>query len=121
MQPGDRESGPVGPEVLAPGRSAFANGQMSWGDVAFDADLVANGLGDLAGAPGWPGGDVGLGRPASHGAMIAAEKPHRLDRRTQHRFRLGNAERLGRGGPAKNSTWPVVEFRRDGRALLPNE
>jgi hypothetical protein len=50
MQPGDRESGPVGPEVLAPGRSAFANGQMSWGDVAFDADLVANVLGDL---PAW--------------------------------------------------------------------
>src|SRR6185312_286900 len=31
------KSGPVGTEVLAPGRSAFANGQMSWGDVAFDA------------------------------------------------------------------------------------
>jgi hypothetical protein len=52
MQPGDRESGPVGPEVLAPGRSAFADGQMSWGDVAFDADLVANVLGDLAGLVG---------------------------------------------------------------------
>ena len=52
MQPGDRESGAVGPEVLAPGRSAFADGQMSWGDVAFDADLVANVLGDLAGLVG---------------------------------------------------------------------
>jgi hypothetical protein len=52
MQPGDQESGPVGPEVLAPGRSAFADGQMSWGDVAFDADLVANVLGDLAGLVG---------------------------------------------------------------------
>ena len=52
MQPGDRESGPVGPKVLAPGRSAFANGQMSRGDVAFDADLVANVLGDLAGLVG---------------------------------------------------------------------
>jgi hypothetical protein len=30
-KPGDRESGPVGAEVLAPGRSAFADGQMSWG------------------------------------------------------------------------------------------
>ena len=28
------------------------NGQMSWGDVAFDADLVANVLGDLAGLVG---------------------------------------------------------------------
>ena len=37
MQPDDRESGPVGSEVLAPGRSAFADGQMSWGGVAFDA------------------------------------------------------------------------------------
>jgi hypothetical protein len=52
MQPDDRESGPVGPEVLAPGRSAFPDGQMSWGDVAFDADLVANVLGDLAGLVG---------------------------------------------------------------------
>ena len=52
MQPRDRESGPVGAKVLAPGWSTFANGQMSWGDVAFDADLVANVLGDLAGLVG---------------------------------------------------------------------
>ena len=52
MQSGDRESGPVGSKVLAPGRSAFTNGQMSWGDVAFDADFVANVLGDLAGLVG---------------------------------------------------------------------
>jgi hypothetical protein len=26
----------TGAEVLAPGRSAFADGQMPWGDVAFD-------------------------------------------------------------------------------------
>ena len=42
VQAGDREPGPVGAEVLAPGRSAFANGQMPWGDFAFDADLAAS-------------------------------------------------------------------------------
>jgi hypothetical protein len=53
--------------------------------------------------------------------MIAAEKPHRLGRRTQHRFRLGNAERLGRSGPAKYSTWAVVEFRSHGVELVLSE
>jgi hypothetical protein len=53
--------------------------------------------------------------------MIAAEKPHRLGRRTQHRFRLGNAERLGRSGPAKYSTWAVVEFLSDGVELVLNQ
>src|SRR5271155_1767450 len=122
MQPGDRESGAVGAEVLAPGRSAFANGQMSWGDVAFDADLVANVLGDLAGAPALHAGDVELRKSASgHQVMIAAEKPHRLGKRTQHRFRLGFAERLSRSGPAKYSTWAVVEFRSDGVELVLSE
>ena len=122
MQPRDRESGPVGLKVLAPGWSTFANGQMSWGDVAFDADLVANVLGDLAGAPALHAGDVELGKSASgHQVMIAAEKPHRLDRRKQHRFRLGNAERLGRSGPAKYSTWAVVEFRGDGVEVVLGE
>ena len=65
MQPRDRESGPVGAKVLAPGWSTFADGQMSWGDVAFDADLVANVLGDLAGAPALYAGDVELGKSAS--------------------------------------------------------
>ena len=47
---------------------------MSWGDVAFDADLVANVLGDLAGAPALHAGDVELGKSASgHQVMIAAE------------------------------------------------
>ena len=74
MQPGDRESGPVGTKVLAPGRSALANGQMSWRDVAFDADLVANVLGNLARAPALHAGDVELGKSASdHLVMIAAE------------------------------------------------
>ena len=52
VQARDRKSGPFRTEVLAPWWSAFANGQMSWGDVAFDADLVANVLGDLVGATG---------------------------------------------------------------------
>jgi hypothetical protein len=47
---------------------------MSWGDVAFDADLVADVLGDLAGAPALHAGDVELGKSASgHLAMITAE------------------------------------------------
>jgi hypothetical protein len=46
---------------------------MSWGDAAFDADLVADVLGDLAGAPALHAGDVELGKSASgHLAMITA-------------------------------------------------
>ena len=122
VQPGDRESSPVGTKILAPGRSALTNGQMSWRDVAFDADLVANVLGNLARAPTLHAGDVELGKSANgHRAMIAAEKPHRLDRRTQHRFRLDNAERLGRSGPAQYSTRAVVEFRGDSVEIVLSE
>jgi hypothetical protein len=47
---------------------------MSWGDVAFDADLVADVLGDLAGAPALHAGDVEFGKSASgHLVMITAE------------------------------------------------
>jgi hypothetical protein len=46
---------------------------MSWRDVAFDADLVANVLGNLAGAPALHAGDVELGKSASHLVMIAAD------------------------------------------------
>ena len=47
---------------------------MSWGDVAFDADLVANALGNLSGAPTLHAGDVKLGKSAgSHLVMIAAQ------------------------------------------------
>jgi hypothetical protein len=53
--------------------------------------------------------------------MIAAEKPHQLGRREQHRNRPGNAERLGRGGPAKYSTRTVVEFRGNGVQLVLSE
>ena len=42
VQSGDWEAGPVGSDILAPGRPAFANGQMPWGDFAFDADLAAS-------------------------------------------------------------------------------
>jgi hypothetical protein len=47
---------------------------MSWCDVAFDSDLVANVLGNLARAPALHAGDVELGKSA-HGyrVMIAAE------------------------------------------------
>ena len=74
VKPGDRESGPVGAEVLAPGRSAFTNGQMSWGYVTFDANFSASVLGYLAGAPTLHAGDVELGKSASsHLVMIAAQ------------------------------------------------
>ena len=74
MQAGDRESCPVGAEVLAPRRSAFADGQMSWGEVAFDADLATSVLWDLAGAPALYARDVELGESAGgHAVMIAAE------------------------------------------------
>ena len=42
VQSGDWEAGPVGSDILAPGLPAFANGQMPWGDFAFDADLAAS-------------------------------------------------------------------------------
>lgn len=122
MQPGDRESGPVGTKVLPPGRSTFANGQMSWGDVTFDADLVANVLGDLDRAPALHAGDVELGKSTSgHQAMIAVEKPPRLGKLMQRRFRLGRTKRLGRTGPAKYSTRAMVEFRGDDVELVLGE
>jgi hypothetical protein len=92
---------------------------MSWSDVAFDANFVANVLGNLAGAPALHAGDVELGKSASRLVMIAAQKLPRLGRRKQHRFRLGNAERLDRGGPAKYSTRAVVEFRAPCRRAGP--
>ena len=74
MQSGDRESGPVRAEVFAPGWPAFADGQIPWGDVTFDADLVANVFRDLDRAPALHAGNVELGKSASgHLAMIAAE------------------------------------------------
>src|ERR1700730_13834264 len=47
---------------------------MSWGEVAFDADLAASVLWDLVGAPALYAGDVELGKSAGgHGVMIAAK------------------------------------------------
>jgi hypothetical protein len=46
---------------------------MSWRDVAFDADLIANVLGDLVRAPALHTGDVELRKSARwHPVMIAA-------------------------------------------------
>ncbi len=66
--------GPVRAEVLAPARSAFTDGQMPWGDVAFEADLAASVLGDLVGTPALYTGDVELVKSAGGRAvMITAE------------------------------------------------
>jgi hypothetical protein len=47
---------------------------MPWGDVAFDADLAADVLGNLVGAPTLDAGDVKLRKPAvGHVAMMAAQ------------------------------------------------
>ena len=74
VQAGDREAGPVRSKIVAPRRPAFANGQMSCGDVAFAADLAADVLGNLVGAPTLDAGDVKLRKPAvGHVAMIAAQ------------------------------------------------
>lgn len=50
-QPSDREGGPFGPEVVAPGCAPLDDGEVSRGDLAFDADLVARVLGHPSGAP----------------------------------------------------------------------
>ena len=74
MQAGDGEPGPIRPKVLAPGWAAFADGQMSWGDVAFDTDLAAKVLWDLAGAPALDPGDVNVGESSgAHRVMIAVQ------------------------------------------------
>jgi hypothetical protein len=84
---------------------------MPWCDVAFDANLIANVLGNLARAPALHAGDVELGKSTGHRVMIAVDKLPRLGRRKQHRNRLVSAKRFGRSGPAKDSTRAVVEFR----------
>ena len=72
VQAGDGEPGPIGPYVLAPWWAAFADGQMSWGDVAFDTDLAAKVLWDLAGAPALDASDVDVGKSCrAHRVMIA--------------------------------------------------
>jgi hypothetical protein len=47
---------------------------MSWGDVAFDTDLAAKVLWDLAGTPALDAGDVDVGKPCgAHRVMIAGQ------------------------------------------------
>ena len=95
---------------------------MSWGDIAFEADLATSVFGDLVGAPALYAGDVELGKSTSdHQVMIAAQKPPRLGKRKQRRFRLNSAQCLGRSGPAKDSTRAVVEFRGDGIEVVLGE
>ena len=65
VQTGDGEPGPIGPEVLAPGWAAFADGQMPWGEIAFDTDLAAKVLWDLAGAQRWTRATSKSGGPAA--------------------------------------------------------
>jgi len=60
VQAGDGEPGPLGAEVIGPGGSAFADREVAGGDVALDADLAAQPLGDLGGAPPLRAGDVEL-------------------------------------------------------------
>ena len=74
MQAGDGESGPTGPGILVPWWAAFADGQMPWGDVAFDTDLAAKMLWDLVGAPALDAGDVDVGKSCgAHRVMIAVQ------------------------------------------------
>ena len=74
VQAGDRKSGPIRTEVLAPGWAAFTDGQMPWGDVAFDTDLAAKVRWGLAGAPALDAGDVDVGKSSgAHRVMIAGQ------------------------------------------------
>jgi len=91
VQAGDRESGPGGAEVLAPRRSAFADGQMSWGDVTFDTDLTTGMLRDTLGAPALYPRDVELGKSArGHGAHDRSRQLQ-LCGRSHHQGVLGTA------------------------------
>ena len=72
MQAGDGKPGPIRPEVVGPGWAAFADGQMPWGDVAFDTHLAAKVLWNLVGAPALDAGDVDVGKSCgAHRVMIA--------------------------------------------------
>ena len=72
VQAGYGESGPIGCHVLTVGWPAFADGQMPWGDIAFDTDLVAKAGWYLAGAPALDAGDVEVRKSCgAHRVMIA--------------------------------------------------
>ena len=91
---------PVGAEILAPRRPAFANGQMPWGDIAFDADLAADVLGNLVGAPTLDAGDVKLRKSAGgHAVMIAAE----------NRTGYAGASSIGFGSTVPNASAGVAQ------------
>ena len=95
---------------------------MSWGDIAFEADLATSVFGDLVGAPALYVGDVELGKSTSgHAVDDGSRVSHRLRRPKQHRICLGRAERLGRGSPVEHSTRAVVELRNDRIELVLGE
>ena len=122
VQACDREAGPVGSKILAPRRPAFANGQMPWGDVAFDADLAA----DLLEEPGW-GTIVGPGRRQAAEARRScghdrSPVSQRLSLcRCEQRRLLDPIERFGRGDPAEHPPGAVVEFGRDSVEVVLGE
>ena len=83
------------------------------GNVAFDADLAANMLGDLVGTPTLYAGDVELGKSAGgHAVMIVAENRTATQAEAASAW-LGSTESLGRGCPPEHSTRAVVDFRGD--------
>ena len=49
---------------------------MSWGDIAFDADLATSVFRDLIGAPALYAGDVELGKSTSGRAVMMAAENH---------------------------------------------
>ena len=72
LRPALRRAANIAPRTGRPGAKRaravgrfMTDGQMSWRDVAFDADLVANVLGNLARAPTLHAGDVDLGKSAN--------------------------------------------------------
>ena len=61
-EPGDGEPRPFRAGVLAPGRAALDDRQLPGPDVALDADLVPDVLGDTLFAPAADAGDVEFGQ-----------------------------------------------------------
>ena len=61
-QTGDRKGGPFRPEVSTPGGTPLDDGEVSWGELAFDADLVAGVRGHPRSAPPLHSCDIQLGQ-----------------------------------------------------------
>ena len=55
-------NGPFRPEVLTPGGTPLDDGELSWGGLAFDANLVAGVLGHSRSAPPLHSRDVQFGQ-----------------------------------------------------------